>query len=105
METKKIIITSILTTLSTLLVVAIIMHLCCGNCGGRSSCSKAKVECRMTSSDCKKSSACADKSKCDKKQACADKSKCDKEKKCCKSMTEGKEMVMEKEVVKEEVKK
>lgn len=105
METKKIIITSILTTLSTLLVVAIIMHLCCGNCGGKSSCSKAKIECKMMKSDCKKSDACADKSKCDKEKSCADKSKCDKEKKCCKSMAEGQEMVMEKEVVKEEVKK
>lgn len=83
METRKIIITSILTTLATMLVVAVIMHLCCGNCGGRSSCSKAKIECSSGATDCKKSADC--------------KSKCEKGEKSCKSKCEKGEKTMEME--------
>lgn len=77
METKNVIITSILTTLATMLVVAVIMHLCCGNCGGRSSCSKSKSHCEQSSS-CESNSKCGkSKSSCGREKSCS-KSKCDK---------------------------
>lgn len=77
METKKTIIVSVITTLATMLIVAVIMHLYCGNCGGKSSCSKAKSHCEQSSS-CKSESACSGKSKCGKEKKCS-KSKCDKD--------------------------
>lgn len=76
METKKTIIVSVITTLATMLIVAVIMHLCCGNCGGKSSCSKAKSHCEQSSS-CKSESTCSGKSKCGKEKKCA-KSSCEK---------------------------
>ena len=111
METRQTIITSFLTTLATIFVVAVIMHMCCGHCGGKSSCSKQSSHCEKSMSSCGSDSSC-------KEKCCADKSKCDMEKGCSKdskmckmdgktcTMKDGKEMVMEKEiVVKEEVKK
>ncbi|MGE0560579.1 MAG: hypothetical protein AB7O47_02070 [Flavobacteriales bacterium] len=77
METKKTIIVSIITTLATMFIVAVIMHMCCGNCGGRSSCSKSKSHCEQSSS-CKSTSSCSGKSKCGKEKKCS-KTSCDKD--------------------------
>ncbi len=107
METKKTIIVSIITTLATMLIVAVIMHMCCGNCGKNSSCTKATSRCEQSSS-CKSESACAGKSKCGKEKSCS-KSSCDKSgkegKSCSMKMKDSNEMMMEKEIVNEEVKK
>ena len=77
MDTKKTIIVSVLTTLATMLVVAMVMHLCASHCGQRSSCSSA------VSAHCSKGeSSCASSSKCSKKMKCGKSSSCEKEKSC-----------------------
>lgn len=109
METRQTIITSFLTTLATIFVVAVIMHMCGGHCGGKSSCSKQKSHCERSmsygsDSSCKEK-CCADKSKCDMEKSCSKDGKmCKMEGKTC-TMKDGKEMVMDKEIVIKEVKK
>ncbi len=66
METKKTIIVSVLTTLATIFVVAVIMHLCCGQCGQNTSCSGAKTECYAGESKCSKNAKCGKEKKCHK---------------------------------------
>ncbi|PKP46486.1 MAG: hypothetical protein CVT95_06960 [Bacteroidetes bacterium HGW-Bacteroidetes-12] len=88
METKKTIIVSVLTTLATILVAALIMHFSCGSCREGSSC-PMKSNCTATSSHCEKSASCSDKSEC-----CKDKSKCRKgDKKCSKSIEDSHESI------------
>ncbi|PJB16010.1 MAG: hypothetical protein CO118_01350 [Flavobacteriales bacterium CG_4_9_14_3_um_filter_32_8] len=111
METKKTIIVSIITTLATLFVVAVIMHLCCGNCGGQNRCSKGDMKCSSSyMHDDDGGSKCASYSKecmkkCKKMDAKCDKGdmKCEKGDKCCKSkeackMDKGKTCSKDKEV-------
>ena len=107
METRQTIITSFLTTLATIFVVAVIMHMCCGRCGERSSCPKQSSHCSASRSHCEKSSSCSkgEKSSCEK--ACEKEGKmCEKGGKMCKmSMGEDKEMMDKKEIVNPVVKK
>lgn len=111
MDTKKAIIISIITTLSTLFVVAVIMHLCCGHCGNQSPrCDKDEMKCSSSYNhgDMEK---CASYSKHMKKcskgssEACKKgDSKCEMGEKCTMSkeackMGEGKTCSKDKEVV------
>ena len=110
---KKTIIVSILTTLTTMFVVAVMIHMCRANCGGNLSCSKQAKQCNYASSECGQSSSCASYSKCRKqKSCCKSQSKCSKDKSCEKdgqkfkcTSNDGKKVI--KKVVKtdEEVKK
>lgn len=95
MDTKKTIIVSILTTLATMFIVAIIMHMCCGNCGGKSRCGKASAQCSASyghgdyhgsHGGCASyAKSCHAKKSCSTKKSCSSKSKCSKSGKCCKS--------------------
>ena len=71
MGTQKTIVISAITTLATMFVVAVLIHLCCGNCNRNSSCSKAKSHCEQASS-CKSEATCGKEKKCSK-------SSCDKD--------------------------
>lgn len=95
MDTKKTIFVSIATTLATMFVVAVLVHLCSGNCGRRNGCSKEISHCSYMKSHCKKSSSCASysshcsstkscssTSSCSGKSTCSKRSKCSKGKKC-----------------------
>ena len=88
MDTKKTIFVSIATTLATMFVVAVLMHMCRGNCHrGGSSCGAAKVECYSKSkcgqsSSCASYSSCSSKKSCSKSSSCSSKSKCSKGKSC-----------------------
>ena len=102
MNTKKTILVSALTTLATMFILMICMHMCKSNCG-QSKCGKAAVQCGSSyghgsgnghgkcanyTSSCSKKSSCSSKSKCSKgKSACSSSSKCSKGTKCCKSKT------------------
>lgn len=77
MDTKKTIIVSVLTTLATVFVVAVLMHMCSGHCGKRSHCSSTPSHCSAASSHCKSESA-----KCDKRTSCSKKAMCSKGEKC-----------------------
>jgi hypothetical protein len=114
MDTKKTIFVSMATTLVTMFVVAVLMHMCGGNCHkGSSSCQgKAKAHCSYEKSSCKKSSCdaysgCTASAKsCKSKSSCHKKSKCSKGKKCssktsCSKGKNGEHIV--KKVVKVEV--
>ena len=110
METKKTIIVSIITTLATLFVVAVIMHLCCGNCGGQSRCSKDETKCSSSYNHCESAGKCASytkmcKKKCEKMDSKCEEgeAKCTKGVKCCQSkeawkMGEGKSCSKDKAV-------
>ena len=85
MDTKKTILVSVLSTLATLFVVAVIIHMCHGHCG-QNSCAKAK-SCHATSygnngghghgHGCAEGNSCAgQKAKCHKKRSCSSKSSC-----------------------------
>lgn len=86
MDTKKTIIVSVLTTLATIFVVAVIMHMCCGNCGKRSHCSSAPTHCSAANSHCEggsyakcsKGASCSKKAMCTKGENCKGKSSCSK---------------------------
>ncbi|PCJ23804.1 MAG: hypothetical protein COA97_10810 [Flavobacteriales bacterium] len=90
MDTKKTILVSVLSTLGTMLIVAMIMHMCCGNCGKKTRCSKDSTQCSQSYGDaCESSSSCtAYSKKCHAKKSCKYSSKsCAKgssHKKCCK---------------------
>ena len=72
---KKTILVSIGTTLATMFVVMICMHMCKSHCGASSSCGKATTECGSSYGDGGK---CASYTKsCHKKKSCS-KSKCSK---------------------------
>lgn len=102
METKKTIIVSIITTLATMFVVAVLIHLCCGNCGGRSSCKIQSSQCEK-SMKCEMGSKCDKASKCDMKKscngkACEGKSSCDKGIKTMEWTSEDGKQVIKKEI-------
>lgn len=87
MDTKKTIIVSVLTTLATMFVVAVLMHLCSGHCGNKSSCAPAKSHCSKAKANCGSSASCADYSKCSKKKSScssSSSSKCEKGASCAK---------------------
>ncbi len=85
MDTKKTIIISVLTTLATMFIVALIMHMCCGNCGKQSSCSVKANHCSASaSSDCGSKASCASYAKCKKSKKCGDKSSCKSDASSCK---------------------
>jgi hypothetical protein len=81
MDTKKVILTTIATTLATMFVVAVMMHLCRSHCGKSSSCSAVSTSCSSHSS-CEKASSCASYSKCSNKKSCKGKSECSKGQSC-----------------------
>lgn len=87
MDTKKTILVSVATTLVTMFVVAVLMHMCGGNCGKNSNChSKMKSHCSYMKSHCDKSSSCASYStECSSKKSCSAQSSCSKKSKCSKS--------------------
>ncbi len=75
MDTKKTIIVSILTTLATMFVVAVLVHLCCGRCGESASCSRQEYRIEKS---------CSGESKCEKQMDCSRKPSCGMGKEACK---------------------
>jgi hypothetical protein len=99
---KKTILVSALTTLATMFVVGMLMHMCKSHCG-QSKCEKTSTQCSSSYghgdySSCKGEKKCSfsdndghftwksgEKSICAKVKSCSSKSKCSKTKKCDKS--------------------
>ncbi|PCJ01144.1 MAG: hypothetical protein COB15_01535 [Flavobacteriales bacterium] len=80
MEMKKTILVSALTTIATMFIIMICIHMCKSHCG-QSRCSKASVQCSSSYGG----NGCDSYSGCTKSSSCSSKSKCSKAKKCCKS--------------------
>ena len=98
METKKTIIVSVITTLATMFVVAVLIHLCCGYCGGKSLCPKQPAHCEKSMS-CKSESKCGkEKSMCKKEEGCSKSSSCEKGKNTMEWIYEEGDKVIKKEV-------
>jgi hypothetical protein len=87
---KKTILVSAGTTLVTMFVVMVCMHLCKSHCG-QSSCGNASAQCSSSYSHggdngkCAAYSSCSSSKSCSKEKSCSSKSKCSKGKSCHKS--------------------
>jgi hypothetical protein len=88
---KKTILVSAGTSLVTMFVVMICMHLCKSHCG-QSICGNTSTQCSSSyehgddNGKCAAYSSCSSSKSCAKEKSCSSKSKCNKgEKKCCKS--------------------
>ncbi len=100
MDTKKTILVSVLTTLATMFIVAVIMHMCCGNCHGKSKCEKSSTKCSSSydghgegyhgkcasyAKSCHGKKSCSSSKSCSSaSKSCSSKSKCSKGKSCSK---------------------
>ncbi|MBL4592894.1 MAG: hypothetical protein JKX68_03650 [Flavobacteriales bacterium] len=87
---KKTILVSIGTTLATMFIVMICIHMCKSHCG-QSRCEKSSTQCDSSyggddyHGKCAAYSGCESKRSCSSKKSCSSKSKCSKGKSCSKS--------------------